>query len=76
MVPLVLKPVYRNMDECHLADCERIAEAFADRGYECSLEMAFHLWKTHSDGMSAGWLFLPSNKADIVSRLAEYVEMN
>ncbi len=71
MRPLVLKPLYWNE-----ADVQRIIEAFAEEGYECSRLMAIHLWKTHSERLSAGWLFLPKTNDGIIARLSGYVELD
>lgn len=75
MKPVILKPIYRSVPEAYKADVQRIIQAFADEGYECSPEMAVHLWGVHSDRMSAGWLILPKTNEGIFARLAGYVEL-
>ncbi len=40
------------------ADCERIVQAFKDKGYVCSMEQANVMWERLSESWDAGWLNL------------------
>jgi hypothetical protein len=53
----------------HPEDCERIQRACASVGCVLSLEETQTLWEQYSETMSAGWLVLPDDDANIVARL-------
>lgn len=50
-------------------DVRRIVRAFAASGYEISANEAYEAWQQYSDGMSAGWLFLPELDEEVFSAI-------
>lgn len=62
------------MDVWRVADCNRIVQAFADRGYQISFEQAKEAWESFSDSQSAVWLFLPDDDSDVFQSVLEYFE--
>ena len=56
----------------HPNDCQRIVSALASAGYDCTIEQAEMLWDCYSDGLAAGWIFLPDEDERIVDCVRPY----
>jgi hypothetical protein len=55
-------------------DCHRIRRVLSNHGVEATIAEAEAVWSLHSEGMAAGWLFLPKNDDELWQILYTYVE--
>jgi hypothetical protein len=56
----------------HLDDCVRIA--LSKHGYLATLDQSRELWERYSTSMEAGWMILPEEDSEIISRISGYFE--
>ena len=53
-------------------DCVLIQQAFAENGYDITLDDAFKFWSDRSDCMAAGWLILGTDLDGIFEEVMKY----
>ncbi len=58
-------------------DVAKLVKIFADRGYDCSPDLAYTIWSTYSEDVyCAGWLIMKAySDEELFNILFEYVEV-